>query len=78
MNGTLVKCTTTVNGGSYFILEIKNEWAPLGAQRFMDLVDDNFWKDVSGRHGIVVHVRYSENSVNICRDCLARKTVKCL
>lgn len=49
VNGTLVKCTTTVNGGSYFILEIKHEWAPLGAKRFMDLVDDNFWEGVSGK-----------------------------
>ena len=28
-------------------IEVREEWAPLGAQRFLELVDDNFFTDIA-------------------------------
>lgn len=47
INGTLVKCHTTALNGKAFVLEIKPDWAPLGAQRFLELVESGFFTDVS-------------------------------
>lgn len=47
INGTLVKCHTTALNGKAFILEVKKEWAPLGAERFLALVESGFFTDVS-------------------------------
>lgn len=46
INGTLVKCHTTALNGAPFILEIKKEWAPLGAERFLQLVETGFFSQV--------------------------------
>ena len=46
INGTLVKCHTTALDGAPFILEIKKEWAPLGAERFLQLVETGFFSQV--------------------------------
>lgn len=47
INGTLVKCHTTALNGKAFVLEIKPDWAPQGAQRFLELVESGFFTDVS-------------------------------
>jgi len=47
INGTLVKCHTTAANGAAFILEIKREWAPLGAERFLQLVESGYYINVS-------------------------------
>ncbi|GAB5031309.1 peptidyl-prolyl cis-trans isomerase cyclophilin type [Nannochloropsis oceanica] len=46
INGTLVKCHTTAANGAAFILEIKREWAPLGAERFLQLVESGYFTNV--------------------------------
>jgi peptidyl-prolyl cis-trans isomerase A (cyclophilin A) len=46
INGTLVKCHTTAANGAAFILEIKREWAPLGAERFLQLVESGYYTNV--------------------------------
>lgn len=46
INGTLVKCHTTAANGAAFILEIKREWAPLGAERFLQLVESGYFSKV--------------------------------
>jgi cyclophilin family peptidyl-prolyl cis-trans isomerase len=46
INGTLVKCHTTAANGTAFILEIKREWAPLGAERFLQLVESGYFTNV--------------------------------
>jgi len=45
-HSTLVKCHTTAADGAPFVLEIKEEWAPLGAQRFLDLVKSGYFAGV--------------------------------
>ena len=47
VNGTLVKCRTTAASGKPFIIEVKPDWAPLGAQRFLELVKSEYFTDVS-------------------------------
>uniref|UniRef100_I2CPH7 Peptidyl-prolyl cis-trans isomerase n=2 Tax=Nannochloropsis gaditana TaxID=72520 RepID=I2CPH7_NANGC len=46
INGTLVKCHTTAANGAAFIFEIKSEWAPFGAERFLQLVASGYFTDV--------------------------------
>lgn len=43
---TLVKCHTTAAEGRPFIIEVKRDWAPLGADRFLKLVESGYFTDV--------------------------------
>jgi hypothetical protein len=43
VNGTLVKCHTTALGGKPFVMEIKEEWAPHGAKRLLELVQSGYF-----------------------------------
>lgn len=40
---TLVQCSTTKGE---MILEVRQDWAPIGSQRFLDLVDAGFYTDI--------------------------------
>lgn len=40
---TLVQCSTTKGE---IVLEVRHDWAPVGAQRFLDLVDAGFYTDI--------------------------------
>lgn len=44
---TLVKCHTTAANGAPFLIEIRPDWAPLGAQRFLELVQSGYFEGVS-------------------------------
>lgn len=45
-NRTLVKCHTTAANGQPFVIEIKPEWAPLGSDRFIKLVESGYFTGV--------------------------------
>jgi len=46
-NLVIVSCITTVDENDPLIIEIHKDWAPLGSQRFLDLVEDSYFTDCS-------------------------------
>jgi peptidyl-prolyl cis-trans isomerase A (cyclophilin A) len=43
---TLVKCHTTAANGAPFVIEVRHDWAPLGADRFLKLVQSGYFTGV--------------------------------
>jgi hypothetical protein len=42
---TKVECRTTASKDP-FVIDVHHEWSPQGAKRFVDLVEDGFYKDI--------------------------------